>query len=60
MTELQLNNHRHVEEQQRHTHDKDSLLTKYQEQTDELLRARANCSALMEQKTRLEEEVSHL
>lgn len=37
----------------RYAHDKDMMLKKYQEQADEVLRLRANCNCLLEQKTRL-------
>lgn len=44
----------------RYAHDKDVMLKKYQEQADEVLRLRANCNTLIEQKTRLDEEVNNL
>lgn len=60
MNDLQINHHRYEEDNLRYSHDKDMLLKKYQEQTEELLRLRANYNGLLEQKTRLEEELSHL
>jgi len=44
----------------RHNSDKDIMLRKYQEQADEVLRLRNNCNCLLEQKTRLEEELNSL
>jgi hypothetical protein len=52
--------HRSSEEQVRSHHDKDMLLKKYEEQAEEYLRLRANYNSLLEQKTRLEEEITHL
>ena len=57
---MQLVNHRSEEDYMRYAHDKDTMIKKYQEQADELLRLRANCNCLLEQKTRLEEEVNNL
>ena len=42
------------------THDKDVLFTKYQEQAEELLRLRSNFNSLLEQKTRIEEELNNV
>lgn len=58
--EMQLIHHKSSEDQMRFGYDKDTLLKKYEEQTEEYLRLRANYNALLEQKTRLEEELSHL
>jgi hypothetical protein len=55
VNDLQVNHHRYEEDNVRYSYDKDLLLKKYQEQTEELLRLRANYNGLLEQKTRLEE-----
>jgi hypothetical protein len=58
--EMQMVQHRSSEEQVRNTHDRDLLFKKYEEQSEEYLRLRANFNGLLEQKTRLEEEVTRL
>lgn len=57
---MQLIHQKTSEDQMRFGYDKDTLLKKYEEQAEEYLRLRANYNALLEQKTRLEEELSHL
>jgi hypothetical protein len=52
--------HRASEDQVRYGYDKDVIIKKYEEQTEEYMRLRANYNGLLEQKTRLEEELSHL
>lgn len=52
---MQVLQHRSEEDQVRHTYDKDILLGKYQDQTNELLRLKNTSSCLLEQKVRLEE-----
>ena len=57
---MQLMQHRSEEDYMRHTHDKDVMLKKYQEQADDVLRLKNNCNCLIEQKARLEEELNNL
>ena len=57
---MQVMQNRAEEDQMRNNYDKDIMFKKYQEQADEVLRLRNNCNCLVEQKTRLEEELSNL
>lgn len=57
---MQLAHHRSEEDYMRYNHDKDVLFTKYQEQAEELLRLRSSFNNLLEQKTRIEEELSNV
>mgnify|MGYP000032372562 CR=1 FL=1 len=57
---MQIIQNRAEEDHLRNNNDKDMMLKKYSEQADEILRLRSNLNCLVEQKTRLEEELGNL